>query len=131
LFNGFSLNNLYLNLLPFPIDIGVVSFKLQKGYLTLQSTPDLSSQTNQENISKYIDLFLSGDEIDLLGKNDVCFTQILKKAFVSEMKKTDFKRLLGNHHIGGVKSAYKGYKFFEALFNLPNPDYDHEVLSDL
>lgn len=130
-----SVNTLFLagislkNFLPFPIDLGEVAFSMQKGYLTLQATPEFTSAANIKNLDEIIDKYIFGER-SLLGSNQE-LKQTLKKSFLEVVKKTNFKQLFGRHKVVGVKSAYKGYKFFESVFNLPNPDFEHEDFSDL
>jgi hypothetical protein len=130
-FGGFNLNNF----LPFPIDLGQVDFQLKNGFFTLQSTPELQSEANQESLGKYVRKYIFGRDQNSTHPNNnqsgVSFLDSLKNSFLNEMDTTDFKELFGRHRISGVKSAYKGYKFFESVLNLPNPDYDHERFSDL
>jgi hypothetical protein len=131
LFSGISLKNL----LPIPINLGTVAFKMEKGYLTLQATPVFPMTELQDKVSDFVQEYIIDSPSKFLtlngGDRNRSIGQMFKKELVREMRKTNFKELFGRHKLSGVKSAYKSYKFFESVFNLPNPDFVQEDFSDL
>lgn len=131
LFSGISLKKL----LPIPINLGTVAFKMQKGYLTLQATPVFPMTELYSKIADFIQEYIIDSPSKFLtlngGDRNSSIGQMFRKELVKEMRRTNFKELFGRHKLSGVKSAYKSYKFFESVFNLPNPDFVQEDFSDL
>lgn len=135
-----SLNLLFINgldigtFLPIDINLGEVDFNHGDGYITIQSTPNFDTDENKQALKEFVRDYIIKPKTENT-KNDVSqshtFSKSLKKAISKAVKETNFKEHFGKHKIGGVKSAYKGYKFFESVFNLPNPDFKQEYLDDL
>ena len=118
-----------------PIDLGDVDVILGDGYLTIQSTPHFDSDTNQKALSFFVDEYVSKlfNSEELLTSSDKQSTlkNSVKSSIIEQASKANFKESLGRHQLSFVKSAYKGYKFFESVLNLPNKNYEPEDLSDL
>ena len=128
---GIDLNK-YIDI---PLDLGDVDVILGDGYLTIQSTPHFDSETNTNAFNIFIDKYITKlfSSEDLLTSSDKYSTlaKSVKSAVIEQTNKANFKETLGRHQLGAIKSAYKGYKFFESVLNLPNKNYEQEDLSDL
>lgn len=116
-------------------DLGQYDFSLHQGYMQLWASPDLSSETNMEVIEHLIDTVVFRTKPILRSDNTEVklqsFGSIFKKHMLAEMSRTNFKDLFGRHPVSGIRSTYKGYKFFEGVLNMGNPDYSPDQITDL
>lgn len=117
---------------PFQIDIGTVVISWLEDYMTFQMTPYLKNGLRLENLENIIDVVSDPHRLysSIASRKET--KQILKAALREVAKSFKKEDYLYERGMEGVKTAYKSYKFFETVYNLPNPDYvEDESLHDL
>lgn len=99
--------------LPIKIDLGQLDFRIEDGYLTLQSDP---------NSDSFQALFDSIDLKSMLNLNQ----NTAKKAIKTVLESISPKEMFNNQDKTVARTIYKGYKVFDTILNYGNDDYDFD-----